>query len=440
MKSTLLTLLCIVFVAGIYGDSRQMELDSKGEVFTITKEHELNLQLFPEFENFLSAEVYEDTAGLSLEIRYSSPGGVYRNIQIIEKDELLMLRDRIDSIFSRPVVIVEEDEESSRKALVLSSTILSMTYWAWALPIALDIDDVNIGTGMYLLGSGAGFFVPFYLTKNKYVSSADVRMFLYGGYRGIAWGHLLAMSILDYSAPNYGNNLFAWGLSTSMGSAAVGMALSQKFKINDGTAEQMAAWGDMGLLWGSLLMATFFEGVDDFEDHKINCAIAPLTSVLSCAAGYFYGKNRELTAGDSYMMRTGAVIGLQMALLSIDIADTWEDPSDVASFMIPFTMAGFIAGDYFLRKYLHFKESEGSLTLLSQVAGSLVGAGVVFMFDKDGDVDTEWYFGTSLITGCLSSYLTWKTFRNRYIPEMKLGTLDIVPLKGGAMGIYTARF
>ncbi|MCK4643422.1 hypothetical protein KAU32_07270 [bacterium] len=436
MKSTLLTLLCIVFVAGIYGDSRQMELDSKGEVFTITKEHELNLQLFPEFENFLSAEVYEDTAGLSLEIRYSAPGGVYRNIQIIEKDELLMLRDRIDSIFSRPAVKPVEDKENSRKTLVLSSTILSLTYWGWSLPIALKIDDGNIITGIYLLGSGAGFFLPFYLTKDKYVSSSDVRLFLYGGYRGIAWGHLLALAVLD----DFDRDHMSWGLSVSLGSAVAGMALSQKFRMTDGTAEQIAAWGDMGLFWGSLITATLFQDIEDIEDHKGYWAIAPFTSLASCAGGYFYGKKRELTAGDSYMMRTGAVIGLQLSMLALDITDAWEKSDNITAFMIPFTMAGFFAGDYFLRKDLHFKESEGFLTLLSQAAGSLIGAGVVFMFDKDGDVDSEWYFGTSLITGCVSSYITWKAFRNRYIPEMKLGTLDIVPLKGGAMGIYTARF
>ena len=436
MKSTLLTLLCIVFIAGIYGDSRQMELDSKGEVFTITKEHELNLQLFPEFENFLSAEVYEDTAGLSLEIRYSAPGGVYRNIQIIEKDELLMLRDSIDSIFSRPAVKPVEDKENARKALVLSSTILSLTYWGWSLPIALKIDDGNIITGIYLLGSGAGFFLPFYLTKDKYVSSADVRLFLYGGYRGIAWGHLLALAVLD----DFNRTHMSWGLSVSLGSAVTGMALSQKFRMTDGNAEQIAAWGDMGLFWGSLITATLFQDIEDIEDHKEYWAIAPFTSLASCAGGYFYGKKRELTAGDSYMMRTGAVIGLQLSMLALDITDAWEKSDNITAFMIPFTMAGFLAGDYFLRKDLHFKESEGFLTLLSQAAGSLIGAGVVFMFDKDGDVDSEWYFGTSLITGCVSSYITWKAFRSRYIPEMKLGTLDIVPLKGGAMGIYTARF
>ena len=75
-----------------------------------------------------------------------------------------------------------------------------------------------------------------------------------------------------------------------------------------------------------------------------------------------------------------------------------------------FRFQKYILGTSLLIVFLMRITKDGFLIMLSEIVGSLIGAGMVYVFDKNSEAKPYVYLGTSVVTGAISSYFIKKSF------------------------------
>ncbi len=438
MKKIILILLIFTVSALSFPDSRQIPFDAEGRIQIYGPELERELGLFHDTGEFISGEIFETENVYTLELRYRIGPDIIRKIKILSEYELGELRDKISVLKN---IRHGDTDISSRRALIYGSSTLALAFWGWSLPVALEVDDFKLGMGIYLLTSGTGFFLPFYLSRNKDIDMADAKLFTYGGTRGIAWGWTLGSALTDAEVEESDwSELNFYMLMTSIVSAGGLYALSRSREISSGTAESMGVWGDFGLGWGILIgLSAMYEleekdPVNDYGKTKGYLALAPIISAGNLITGYFWGRARNYETGDAYIIRTSGTLAIQLSLCLIDMFDWWEKPTECAVLSIPLTLGGLVLGDKFLRGQDHYKGNEGFLIMLAGTTGSLIGAGMTYVLGSDS-TEGYIYFAASLVTGAVSTILVRNTFINHRAKDTgsieSFPALSMMPLKDG---------
>lgn len=83
--------------------------------------------------------------------------------------------------------------QDGRTKLLVSSTLLSLGFYSYALPMALSVESGAGQTAIYMLTSGAGFFGPYLWTRERSVTEGQAKLFQYEGTRGIAHGTFVGL-------------------------------------------------------------------------------------------------------------------------------------------------------------------------------------------------------------------------------------------------------
>jgi hypothetical protein len=299
-------------------------------------------------------------------------------------------------------------DQEGRAKLLGGTLALSLGYYGWAAPVTFDIDDGRAFAAMYMLTSGAGFFIPLYGTRDIPVTDAAATLALYGGTRGIVHGMFLYIMAKGEDAS--GRGIVGFGMLGSLSEAMTFFSLADRSNMSAGTAEVIGIGGDFGIGWGlgAAHLADFFD-----QDRERSIAGSLL---LGSAAGLVGGKmlaNRQpYTRGDAYVLRGVGILGAYIPLAVVDMAEPDDGKAYTAASMLG-SVIGLGLGHRLVRGK-DFTTGQGTLINLSELAGGLVGLGVAYLVSSDADDDNSALYLTSSALGATGGFLLlYRSFARR---------------------------
>jgi hypothetical protein len=374
----------------------QVPFDGEGKVLVLSHDLEAKLGLFPKYQGFEEARLFQisDTSFV-LEVYYGSG-------EQVEKDRVPMSAAEVSSLralVAEAIAAKAPDtglDQSGRTAFLLGTAALSLGFYGWAVPVAFDFEDGPAIAGTYMVTSGAGFFAPFLLTRHRAVTDGVATLSLYGGTRGIIHGALAPELFSDDHVE--GDERMTGGLIASLAEYAAGYVVADRTAMTAGTAEVISAGGDLGLFSGWALSHLANSG----DDADVGYMLAG--SGGGMIGGYLLSRTQRYTRGDAYTLRATATLGAYVGwAMTVDESD---DDSDLAvAGSLVGEAAGVAAGNYLVRGR-DFTTGQGVLMHVGQLAGGLFALGVVFLIDHDIDSSRPVTLSTSAggIGGFLLTY------------------------------------
>lgn len=269
--------------------------------------------------------------------------------------------------------------------------------------MAFDVDDSKSVLAIYMLTSGAGFFIPLIATRNMRVTDADATLSLYGGTRGIvhglfAWGYVRGKEADAREA-------LTFGMLGSASEAITFFYLADRSNMTPGTAEVICFGGDLGLGMG---IGTAYLA-DFFKEDKERLASASILFGSGCGllTGKFLADNQPYTRGDAFVLRGTVILGAYVPLAVVDMTEPKENKAYTAA-----AMGGSVIGagiGHLLVKGKDFTTGQGTLINLGELAGGLVGLGVAYLISSEKDNSSLYLTSSSL--GALGGFwLLYKSF------------------------------
>ncbi len=389
MKSKFSYVFMIIFVFGFWeicaAQEVQVSLDQEGKIEVIDSKLEKKLGLFKDYNNFKEARLFKTSdSTYVLEISYKEQQKVLRTRLPLTADETKDLQKEVTDRIQEKSPETGLDQEGRTK-LIRGCLGLSMGFYGWALPAALNTNDGKLAAGLYMLTSGAGYFIPFTATRNMQVSDAAATLFLYGGTRGIWHGIALAGMLSD----DPGRGLLFAGIGVSLAEAFIGFNMADKYNMSAGTAEVIGVGGDFGLGLG-LGTAVLME-----SDRVAAAGTILLGSGLGLISGKWLAGQQPYTRGDAQVLNGTGLLGAYIPLALVDMTGTDNEKAYVAA-----SMLGSVTGLWLGQKLVKGKDfttAQGYLIELSELAGGLLGLGFAYILSPKDNVNSTLFLTSSAV-------------------------------------------
>lgn len=345
-----------------------ISFDTKGELKELTPLLNRQLQILPDTERFVTATLWQ--AGSSIVLEVERPDGARARRDMTEQ-ELAQIRQQAD----RFLVLRRQTsrDQSGRGRFLSNHLLLSIAWYAQAITVIADLQDPGRSSGLFLLTSGAGFYIPYVMTRNARMSRAQQDMCFYASTRGILWGYLVQNLFMEeYEFKDIAPGM----LAVSLGCEAAGYVLSRN--MTDGQTSLTGTYGDAGMGIGAL--AGFQTQVG--KEHQDGKAVSALTLVggtAGVALGYKISRGTKPTIGNSLVIRGSSLVGaglaeaLFWAIKGPEVSD--EDMQMALGLPMFGGAAGLCFGHASVRGH-ELTEGDGLIVLGSTVAGAAVGLGV----------------------------------------------------------------
>lgn len=398
----LLLIVCMVCFCHIMAQEIQVHVDEKGEIKYIDSKLGKNLELFKQYKNFQEARLFQISDSLYvLEILYESDGMLLKERKTLSPEEVAGFRRMVTSSLVR-VKQRMPIEKSGRTKLIVDAMTLSMGCYGWAVPAAFDVENVKLVMAIYMLVSGAGFYIPYSCTSKIFVSDAAATLSHYLGTRGIVHG--ITFAKLAFKEPSERATLTSCMLF-SLSEFTSGLVVANKLSLTSGSAEVIGISGDFGLGMG-LGMARLLNFTKEGSGRK-----SAMCVLIGSGIGYLGGKliadQQYFTRGDAYVFRSAGLLGAFLPLALVDAFEPENDKPYIASSMIG-ALIGLSLGNVLVYDK-DFSTAQGTYLYLSEVAGGLVGLGLAYLVSDEERDNSTFYLASSAI-GAASSF--WLMYRN----------------------------
>ena len=373
----------------------QVPLDHEGKIDIIDADLEKKLGLFPTYQVFRGARLYQISDTLYvLEITYEAADRTLKARLPLTASAVKDLRDKVSLRVTERAPEATLNHEG-RTWMTIGSTTLSLGFYGWAVPVVLEVDDGKIAVALYMLTSGAGFFIPLGMTSSIDVTDAHAILYVYGGTRGIIHGVFLNDLLLGEDATAKGAITF--GMLGSIGESIAGFSAGSS--MSAGKASALGVYGDfgLGLALGTCSLLEFF---DDGQERAVAATVL-VGSAGGLIAGDLLTNRQPYTRGDAFILEGAGLLGAYLPIAALDLFDVEAGKTYTAV-----SMAGSVAGLALAHQSLvrgkDFSTGEGILVQLGTVGGALVGAGIAYLLSSDrGD---ETLFLTSSAIGALGGF------------------------------------
>mgnify|MGYP007061391165 CR=1 FL=1 len=392
---------------------------------SIDKSFARKTKLFDEYPDFREARLFSLSENqYAVEIYYTQNDTLYKDRKMMSaeekevfiesmKEELVaagkasfkktsrMTADSAGTIRGETTVL----NQQGRTGLLISSTLVSLSFYGYAVPLALNLDETKELVGSYMLVGSAGFLVPYFTTRNKNVSLSQLSMSFYGQTRGIAHGvilsHLLWDSPVFSPDPDPANDdqefqeylkksdnfeRFRWGMGVlgSLGEGIAGYHLARKWDFSTGSASILQMWGDVGILSGLLIsdVGGYLETTNRNDENKLLSTLL-LTSGAGLVTGKFFGNSGKYTVGDAIFYRSTMALGTFLPIVFVSYFDPGKTQPYTASMLIGGAAASY-AGWSMLRNR-NFTTTQGIMIALGELSGALLGLGTGYLISENSN-------------------------------------------------------
>lgn len=403
------TFLFITLTLKLIGQTEiQVSPDADGKLDIITADQENRLNLFAEYENFKEARCFKlnDTSYV-IEIMYEEDGDVKRAKKYYTAEAFFAFRNEVSSVIlqNAPETILNQE---GRSRLLTASTTVGLTYYGWALPTGLNVEDGKLYLGMYMLTAGTSFFLPYAITRKQTVSPSQADLFIYGQTRGILHGNLINLALMEDPDQTFGSFL---GLSASITEGVVGYHWARKEKMSRGDALTIGLYGDFGM--GIFAASSYTFGLLDDDGIRRLSASTLLGAAAGLTLGNYMQNRYSYTVGDIYMQRSLGFLGAYVPVAIALIAET-EDAKVVTGLAAAGSIGGLALGHH-IAENNDYTASQGRLIALGQIAGGLLGLGTGYLISSDNS-DSYKVLLTGSVIGSIGGFaLMNKVFTNRKV-------------------------
>ena len=403
--------------------------------FNISVEENRQYNLFPENEDFVSAEIIKIANRYQLHITTTVDGKRFRQVQSLSENALAELRQKATGIgLTQPDKTGLDRTKSEKREGRLTLNLNGLGYGLWlyglGLASALELEDgVAIGTTM-LTGGGA-YISSLIATRDFDLGYGRSKLLRWGAYAGTLYG-VLSLSFLDSDDTRFAR--VPSMLLTPVG-AYTAYKLSDHRWFNKGEADLLAAGGLAGAFYGwaipyLILNEDFSDEGEEYIDQEwvqiceeekgnIDCAeddldcqirneerdcqeeatsyrgggtinkIYSLSMMASIPASVYLTSrlmpDRNISQGRAQLISTGGVVGIVygLGLTFIALGDEVDNAGRIYTLS---AAVGLPAGSYFAKRFTRqesYTRLRAVLITFGGVAGAFIGAAPLFMVAAD---------------------------------------------------------
>ena len=377
---SLFILICLIFGTTKSSNAQEetVAFDSHNTIFRLTPLLEKKLKLYNGEGVFYDAQLLKINDSIyTLVIEYKTDVKILRTQTSMSNTDITILRQRVDSVLNR--TISSEDAMEGRGFLLGACLLSGLTTYGPGLIEIAQTNNARVNTGLYMLGAGGLFFVPFFLTKDKPVSYGQANLVYYGLSRGFAHGALIDLS-LQNPTNRTSQNVTTMGFLIGITEATVGFHLVKNLQISNGNADLMTVYGDFGFYLG-LGSAFQLKNTPDNFNVQFVSSLSLAGALGSEVAGYYIGKKYPVSTGDAEIIYSTTMLG---ALLPFCVTSAIKSnyPASYTTPSVLMGMAGIYVG-HKLTQNVDFSFTQGFITKIGTIAGGLVGLGATYlMVDK----------------------------------------------------------
>lgn len=411
----LLALLATAPASTARAQETQVPLDRAGRIERIDARLASRIGLFSgRYPGFQEARLFRTAdSSMVLEITSIQKGQLVRERVALSPAGADSLRALVTARVGVLAPAAALDQEG-RVWLLVSSTLLGVSFYGWALPVATHMTDPQLAVGTYLLTAGGSFFVPFVATNTQPISYGMTNLTLYGMTRGIVHGVLLH----DLATGPDGDGRGATGaaMAASIAEGVAGYAWARRANLSSGAATTIANLGDFGLL--NALGASNLADYYDNDRARTGAAVMLLGSAAGMLGGSQLAAHRAYSYGDASVMRDATLLGVFAGIMVTD----WYNPDGHKPFIaaaMAGSAAGLAVGDFLVRD-TEFTNGQSVMVTLGTLAGMAVGLGVGNVTTSNVDDNGRYLLTTSMVGSALGFAATYRSF----LPEARRAHTD----------------
>jgi hypothetical protein len=296
---------------------------------------------------------------------------------------------------------LDQKSRDGRYVLLIGTTVMGLALYGPTLAILAEDSSSKTEVGMYMLGAGTSFFVPYLLTRDEPVSWGMSDAWLYGSTRGALHGAFLLFVAGDNSNPS-DKEVFS---TLSLASLAEGTGFTlwaNQTRASAGLTNAMGGGSDFGIGFSLGLSSLVL------PDDSLGLRWAGIAGLAGAAvgygAGYWYGTLRNPTWGDGTVLRTAGTLGAYASAVPLILGEV-ENRQAIAATLMVGAAGGLVLGDRLLEGH-DFTTGQGVVTELATIAGALSGAGLAYLATPDSTSSTneEKALATGAVLGAVGGF------------------------------------
>ncbi len=451
MKRIFLVSIVLITFQNIFCQEKQIPFFPEAGINTINKSYAKKSVLFADYSAFLEAQLYEISENeYAVEIYFEKNDTIYKERKLLDSlqkqvfiDDLMqqmVASGKATKKKSREISAIASDSsrhvsqisretmvlsQKGRTGLLISSSIVGLGFYGYAVPITFGIDGDKEFIASYMLVGASGFLIPYYATRYKNVTVPQLSMTLFGQTRGIANGFILGELI--HNAPDFNEESGNWeeylklqdkherltiglGILGSLTEGFAGFKLASKWNYSIGSASIHQMWGDVGLLSGILFADVFkLTGSNLRSDEQMKFGTWFTSSMGGLVAGRFFADSRNYTLGDAIFYRSTIALAASLPVVFVH----YFDPNGTQPYSASILLGG-LTGSYLGWKALQgrdFTTAQGFIISLGMISGGLIGLGTGALIADDFNADV---LLTTTAIGAITGYgLFYYAFKNK---------------------------
>ena len=367
--------------------------DSAGRVHSITPalvaRYQLSPPEWPVAGDFLEARLFAVSTGGAVLAVQRPNGAVERHALTDAQAEAL--RDAIDAAFARSGAAATDARSESASESVGGAFVRNQMLLTWGVygpSLAAATNDGKVGTSLYLLATGASYFITTGLSKRTSITRAQNLLATDGAFRGWLTGAGLLYAVAGDDADS--RSFALAGLVGSLAGTTFGYNFGRR--LTDSEAEAATTISTLSAAT-ALGLAGTFGLINEAGDDRESVGIAVAGGVAGYMTGFRYPRTQRyvVTRGDIQLLNLGAVLGVATAMTFVI-----EGEPDAQTFFAVAT-AGMLGGTAlverrWIRRFDHTTSEAGQIAL-GAAAGGLMGAAGVVLFEPNATG------GMAMVTG-----------------------------------------
>ncbi|MBD3224517.1 MAG: hypothetical protein GF313_07295 [Caldithrix sp.] len=432
MDNRIILIFSIFFLALDLSVSRAQEIkipfDENGNILTIDDRLERKLNLFPGYTQFKEAHLFQlSDSVFAVEIFCRPREQLIKYRLLYNRQEMQVLRQKV----TQKIQLTQKGpalNQEGRTKMIGGIMTLSLAYYGWAFPAALEVDNGKMATALYMLTGGAGFFLPLSLTRDRAVSDAAATLSLYGGTRGIFHGVALANAL---SSNDNESGILVSGMLFSISETMVGYQIAQKTNMTAGTSEVIGVGGDFGM--GIGLATAHLADWFDKNNEQTAAASFLVGSGLGMLGGNWLAGQQLYTRGDAHVLGATGLLGAYLPLAVVDLSNTDNDKLYTSASLLG-SLVGLGLGHKLVAKK-DFSKAQGNFIRLSEIAGGLLGTGFAYLLSSEGADNSSLYLTSSSIGATAGFWLMYRHYAGEAIVHNNTTTMHFNFDPGSILGI-----
>ena len=345
--------------------------DQRGTIFFIDRELRDELGVFSEYAGFERAQLFRvSDAEYRLDVEVSTGGVKQKLSRSIDPSQVAILRSQISDVLVKERLLYDLSG-SGRTHFIWTTALASVGYYGPAVAFFVDAEETDAAAGSYLLAAGAGFFLPYFLTRSSYMTDGMAAGARVGAVLGIVHAGQLFGSFDFLDRADEDEIRLFLGISTlvSLAELGAGVAAAREFNIPEGRMNLIGVGGLLGTfsghLWGNVILGS------DLSPSETG-----IFSIAGSIAGMYTANqlalNSHYTTGDAKAVMMAGMAGATLAAGVLEASEL--DFSDKL-FSGVLAGAGFV-GCLAAHRWLELKDlrnAQGNYIVVGTTAGAIVG-------------------------------------------------------------------